>query len=83
MADAGMLRLYNFLTWVKEMIDLREKDVFRKTNEIFPDMIFSNEMNRLIELTANNYEKTHFRDALKNGFFEYQAFILRRVIEIL
>jgi leucyl-tRNA synthetase len=39
----------------------------------FADLIFENEMNRLITLTAEHYEKTFYKEALKTGFFDYQV----------
>jgi len=41
--------------------------------ETFADKAFSNEMNRLISLTAKHYEATNFKEAAKTGFFEYQG----------
>lgn len=72
MADAGVLRLYNFLAWVKEIIELHDKKAFRTEGETFADRAFANEMNRLINLTNNHYEQVLFKEALKTGFFEYQ-----------
>lgn len=73
MADAGILRLYNFLSWVKEMIELRNKKEFRTKNDnTFADNSFLNEMNRLINLSSKHYEQLLFKEALKSCFFEYQ-----------
>jgi leucyl-tRNA synthetase len=77
MADAGVLRLYNFLAWVEEMVELRDREGgsgFRTdAADTFADKFFVNEMNRLVELTAKNYDDTLFREAVKSGFFEYQV----------
>jgi len=72
MAEAGILRLHAFLVWVNEMVAMREKNMLRVDGETFADRTFNNEMNRLIQLAAQNYEDTFYKDALKNAFFEYQ-----------
>lgn len=72
MADAGILRLYAFLEWVKEMITSRESLRVGPTNS-FNDKVFMSEMNYLIQETSQHYEKMLFKEALKTGFFEYQA----------
>ncbi|VDN53772.1 unnamed protein product [Dracunculus medinensis] len=75
MADAAVLRLYNLLIWVKEMMELRARNGLRTGSaRTFADRVFINEMNRAIAQTADNYEKTLFKEALKTGFFEYQAY---------
>lgn len=72
MADAGVLRLYSFLEWVKEMI--ANNDQLRKgTLDGFNDKVFISEMNRCILQTAENYEKMMNKEALRTGFFELQA----------
>ncbi|CAI4231157.1 unnamed protein product [Auanema sp. JU1783] len=73
MADAAVLRLFNLIEWVKEMNELRVAGSFRKGAFNFNDKVFANEMNKAIQLTADNYEKTLFKEALKSGFFEYQT----------
>jgi len=75
MADAGSLKLYKFLSWVQEMVDLikNNQGLNQKSENTFADKAFANEMNRLIELTAQHYELTMFKGALKTGFFEYQV----------
>ncbi|XP_053553126.1 leucine--tRNA ligase, cytoplasmic, partial [Bombina bombina] len=72
MADAGILRLYTWVEWVKEM--LANFDSLRSgTNQTFNDRVFASEINAGIEKTEQNYEKMMFKEALKTGFFEYQA----------
>ncbi|KAL3068010.1 hypothetical protein niasHT_038000 [Heterodera trifolii] len=73
MADAGILRLYAFLSWASEMVEACAKGELRKDGtETFADKIFNNEMNRLILITGDHFERTLFKEALKTGFFEYQ-----------
>jgi len=71
MADAGVLRLYTFYHWVQDV--MKECLRARTSSETFADRAFANEMNRLIELTAKHYDATNFKEAIKTGFFEYQA----------
>lgn len=70
-ADAGILRLYTFIEWVKEMIAgkllLRTGD-----NNSFYDRVFISEMNYLTKITDESYNKFHFKEALKSGLFEFQ-----------
>jgi len=72
MADAGILRLYTFIEWVKEMIDGKETMRSGEFNS-FNDLVFDSEINLAIQLTEKNYEKMQYREALKTGFFEFQA----------
>lgn len=73
MADAGVLRLYTFLGWTKEMLEFRNKGELRSGGpNTFADRVFANEMNRLIALTDEHYAATLYKEALKTGFFEYQ-----------
>ncbi|XP_076244562.1 leucyl-tRNA synthetase isoform X2 [Calliopsis andreniformis] len=72
MADAGILRLYNFIEWVKEM--LASKHTFRQGKpHTFNDKVFESEMNLKIQETGDNYAKMLYKEALKTGFFELQA----------
>lgn len=73
MADAAILRLFTMIEWIKEMIEQRDAGLLRKDAKKFADRVFANEMNSLIAATEQNYEATNFKDALKTGFFEYQA----------
>lgn len=72
-ADTGLLRLFNFMEWTKEMLSLSTK--LRDDNSSspnFPDQAFNNQMNYLINETNGHYKGTMFKEALKTGFFEYQ-----------
>ncbi|XP_059101870.1 leucine--tRNA ligase, cytoplasmic isoform X1 [Peromyscus eremicus] len=72
MADAGILRLYTWVEWVKEM--LANCDSLRSgPASSFNDRVFASEMNAGIIKTDQNYEKMMFKEALKTGFFEFQA----------
>lgn len=39
----------------------------------FMNYFVCSEINLAIQQTERNYEKTHYREALKTGFFEFQA----------
>eukprot|EP00092_Neocalanus_flemingeri_P105682 GFUD01135485.1.p1 GENE.GFUD01135485.1~~GFUD01135485.1.p1 ORF type:complete len:1177 (+),score=443.87 GFUD01135485.1:130-3660(+) len=69
-ADAGILRLYTLVEWVKEV--LADKSL-REGEDNFHDKVFSNELNLKLTQTADNYEKLLFKEALKSGFFELQG----------
>lgn len=70
-ADAGILRLYTFIEWVKEMI--ASKTMLRKgAATTFNDKVFISEMNLKTKQTDENYKKMLFKEALRTGFFELQ-----------
>ncbi|KAF8792340.1 leucine--tRNA ligase, cytoplasmic-like [Argiope bruennichi] len=71
MADAGVLRLYSFLEWVKEM--MATKDQLRSGKETYNDKVFVNEINHLIRESERNYEEMLYKEALRTCFFEFQA----------
>lgn len=72
MAEASILRLYTFIEWVKEAI--ASKDTYRTGpfND-FNDQVFSSEINLKIKETDEFYKKLLFKEALRTGFFEFQA----------
>lgn len=73
-ADTGLLRLFNFMEWTKEMLSSSTKlrDENSSSLSYFPDQAFNNQMNYLIGETNSHYKSTMFKEALKTGFFEYQ-----------
>ncbi|XP_031557263.1 leucine--tRNA ligase, cytoplasmic-like [Actinia tenebrosa] len=72
MADAGILRLYTFHEWIKEILEA--KDSLRTGDaSSFNDRVFDSEINRAIRMTEANYENMMYREALKTGFYELQA----------
>lgn len=73
-ADAGVLKLYNFLSWVKTIYDNDEKMHYREEwPYTFHDKVFESEMNLKIRETGENYSKMLYKEALKTGFYEFQA----------
>ncbi|CAG9765535.1 unnamed protein product [Ceutorhynchus assimilis] len=71
-ADAGILRLYTFMEWVKEILK-NKNDLRSDKNYTFNDKVFQSEMNLKIQETDDYYQKMLFKEALRTGFFELQA----------
>lgn len=73
-AEAGILRLYTFIEWVREMLDGGAPGALRPEASplTFHDRVFVSEMNKLMANTNHNYDKMLFREALRTGFFEMQ-----------
>ncbi|KRY38304.1 Leucine--tRNA ligase, cytoplasmic [Trichinella spiralis] len=72
MADAGVLRLYNFLTWVIESITSLD-EMANHPPSTFPELIFQNDINKYVQISAENYENMQFKEVVKSAFFEFQA----------
>ncbi|KAF3841076.1 hypothetical protein F7725_006938 [Dissostichus mawsoni] len=72
MADAGILRLYTWVEWVKEMI-ANQNNLRTGPADTFNDRVFASEMNAGILKTEQHYDRMMYKEALKCGFFEYQA----------
>uniref|UniRef100_A0A8B9JUE2 Leucine--tRNA ligase, cytoplasmic n=1 Tax=Astyanax mexicanus TaxID=7994 RepID=A0A8B9JUE2_ASTMX len=72
MADAGILRLYTWVEWVKEMI-ANQNNLRTGPADTFNDRVFVSEMNSGIVKTEQHYERMMYKEALKSGFFEFQA----------
>ncbi|XP_069574339.1 leucine--tRNA ligase, cytoplasmic-like [Brachyistius frenatus] len=72
MADAGILRLYTWVEWVKEMI-ANQNNLRTGPADTFNDRVFASEMNAGILKTEQHFERMMYKEALKSGFFEFQA----------
>ncbi|XP_073727262.1 leucine--tRNA ligase, cytoplasmic [Misgurnus anguillicaudatus] len=72
MADAGILRLYAWVDWVKEMI-ANQNNLRTGPADTFNDRVFVSEMYSSIIKTEQHYERMMYKEALKSGFFEFQA----------
>ncbi|KAK2873090.1 hypothetical protein Q8A67_022987 [Cirrhinus molitorella] len=72
MADAGILRLFTWVEWVKEMI-ANQNNLRTGPADSFNDRVFISEMNSSIIKTEQHYERMMYKEALKSGFFEFQA----------
>ncbi|RXN26704.1 leucine--tRNA cytoplasmic [Labeo rohita] len=71
MADAGILRLFTWVEWVKEMI-ANQNNLRTGPADTFNDRVFISEMNSSIIKTEQHYERMMYKEALKSGFFEFQ-----------
>lgn len=74
MAEAGLLRLYGLIEWVREMVATR--DSLRAGPEAeytFNDKVFISEMNKAVLETKAHYDAFLFKSALRTGVFEFQA----------
>ncbi|KAJ3589814.1 hypothetical protein NHX12_010655 [Muraenolepis orangiensis] len=72
MADAGILRLYTWVEWVKEMI-ANQSSLRTGPPDTFNDRVFASEMNAGLLKTEQHYDRMMYKEALKSGFFEFQA----------
>ncbi|XP_035480989.1 leucine--tRNA ligase, cytoplasmic [Scophthalmus maximus] len=72
MADAGILRLYTWVEWVKEMI-ANQNNLRTGPADTFNDRVFASEMNAGILKTEQHFDRMMYKEALKSGFFEFQA----------
>ncbi|XP_055386112.1 leucine--tRNA ligase, cytoplasmic [Condylostylus longicornis] len=70
-ADAGILRLYTFIEWVKEMLASRLM-LRKEKNNSFNDKVFISEMNLKTQQTDEYYKKMLYKEALRTGFYEFQ-----------
>jgi leucyl-tRNA synthetase len=71
-ADAGILRLFTFIEWVKEMV--ASKLLLRTgSKDTFNDKVFISQMNLKIQETDEFYKKMLFKEALRTGVFEFQV----------
>lgn len=73
-AEAGLLRLYAFLDWCKEIKEnqsqLRDK---ASPADHYADKVFESEMNKAILETDKHYANMMYKEALRTGFFEFQS----------
>jgi leucyl-tRNA synthetase len=71
-ADAGILRLYTFIEWVKEILS-QNTSLRVGPADTFNDRVFASEINLKICETDDNYQRMLFKEALRTGFYELQA----------
>lgn len=73
-AEAGLLRLYAFLEWCKEIVETKETMRAEDSPiDTYADKVFDSEMNKLIIETDKHYNAMMYKEALRSGFFEYQS----------
>lgn len=72
-ADTTVLRLYTFLEWTKEVLEIAKlnKNLLYKCQNIF-DQIFENEINYAVVKSKIAYKNMLYREALKCCFYELQ-----------
>jgi leucyl-tRNA synthetase len=75
-ADACLLRLYNIVDNVKEMIKNLKDGVYRTGKLTSLDLYFLNRLNELGAKAYEAYDKTEYKNALKYSFYEYQVGLL-------
>lgn len=63
-ADAGILRLFTFIEWVKEMI-ATSKTLRSGSAHTFNDNVFRSELNLKTKQTDEFYNKMLFKEALR------------------
>ncbi|KAL6254270.1 hypothetical protein P5V15_014885 [Pogonomyrmex californicus] len=71
-ADAGILRLYNFIEWVKDVLNTKHS-FSHDMPHTFHDKVFESEINLKIRETGENYSKMLYKEALRTGFYEFQT----------
>lgn len=71
-ADAGILRLYTFIEWIREMVKQRAQ-LRTGPADSFNDKVFVSEMNLKTCQADEFYGRMLFKEALRNGFFELQS----------
>ncbi|XP_057969814.1 leucine--tRNA ligase, cytoplasmic isoform X2 [Malania oleifera] len=71
-ANAGILRLTKEISWMEEV--LAAESVLRTgPPSTYADRVFANEINIAIKMTQQHYHDYMFREALKTGFYDFQA----------
>ncbi|KAF8494346.1 leucyl-tRNA synthetase [Russula emetica] len=71
-ANANILRIHTLLSWCEEMT--KEGAGLRTgPKNSYHDKVFEEEINSLINITNEQYEKTFYKDAMKYGFYELQS----------
>ncbi|XP_018341238.1 PREDICTED: leucine--tRNA ligase, cytoplasmic [Trachymyrmex septentrionalis] len=74
-ADAGILRLYNFIEWIKDILNTDAYFCQNGSAELkrFHENVFVSEINLKIQETSENYSKMLYKEALRTGFYELQT----------
>ncbi|XP_054158763.1 leucine--tRNA ligase, cytoplasmic-like [Oppia nitens] len=70
-ADNGLLKLYNFIEFSKEIV-ANQASMRTGPTDTFDDKVFENAMNRGVNETERHYRAMNFKEALRTGFFEFQ-----------
>ncbi|KAJ1908902.1 cytosolic leucyl tRNA synthetase [Tieghemiomyces parasiticus] len=73
-ANAAILRLFTLLEWMEDVL-VTHPETLRSDGPptSFHDRVFQQEMIQLVHQTRAAYEGMMYKDALKYGFYEFQA----------
>ncbi|KAK9161538.1 hypothetical protein Syun_007879 [Stephania yunnanensis] len=71
-ANAAILRLTKEISWMEEVI-AAEPSLRTGPPSTFADRVFDNEINIAVTLTEQHFNEYMFREALKVGFYDFQA----------
>src|SRR5262245_19660225 len=77
MADAGSLRLHDFLEWVREMIEARPA-LRSGIARCFADRVFDNDIRCGVNAAQRKYDMLLFKGVVRVAFFEFQVIVLAR-----
>ncbi|KAI9032188.1 hypothetical protein DFJ74DRAFT_653553 [Hyaloraphidium curvatum] len=72
-ANAAILRLFTQKEWVEQALQEIAEGKLRTGPYNFNDRVFEAEMNRFAEAAAKAYDGMMYKEALKNGLYEFQA----------
>jgi leucyl-tRNA synthetase len=78
MADAGLLRLHTFLTWVKEFLTLYPSSNAYTGKDVdgerlrHCDKVFLNDINRTIQESDTAYRRMMYKEAVRVAFYDFQ-----------
>ena len=72
-ADMAVLRLHNWLELVRDVVSGKTPTREGSSTEKLVDRVFEHEMRKAVKESDAAYNKLLFKDALKFGFFEFQA----------
>ena len=71
-ANANILRLHTLIEWCDEVTRNRSK-LRSGPKDSFWDRSFENQINNLIGLTKDAYDRALYKDAMKFGFYEFHT----------
>ncbi|KAF3191307.1 cytosolic leucyl tRNA synthetase [Orbilia oligospora] len=73
-ANAAILRSHTLKEWCESVtLEAKEGKLRDGPKDQWWDAVFENEMNGLIEQARAAYSATHFKQALKAGYYEFQS----------
>lgn len=69
-ANSAILKISTLKDWCEEML-ASSTNLRSGPKDNYFDILFENEMNRLIQQTYDHYKLTNYKAALKSGFYEF------------